>query len=72
MLLFTILYSSLLPPKVSYNAKEKKKLPGYINTMNILYKTELPKHKCKLTMKAEAFNIHFSEGDRLKKNKTKF
>lgn len=29
--------------------------------------TELPKHKCKLTMKAEAFNIHFSEGDRLKK-----
>lgn len=31
--------------------------------------TELPKHKCKLTIKAEAFNIHFSERDRLKKNK---
>ena len=29
--------------------------------------TELPKHMCKLTIKAEAFNIHFSERDRLKK-----
>lgn len=26
--------------------------------------TELPKRKCKLIIKAEAFNIHFSERDR--------
>ena len=36
MLLFTILYSTLLPKTVLYNAKEKKKNePGYISTMNI-------------------------------------